>query len=298
MSLYRILLYYKFVPIENPDVFAKEHLDFCRSLELLGRIIIAPEGINGTLSGTVLQTEAYIKKMHRDSRFANMEFKIDASDEHVFKRLSAKARKEIVTFGLDRIDPTQLTGKYLEPSEFYNALQDPEAVIIDARNDYEYDLGHFQRAIRPDVETFKEFPDWVRQNLSRLKNKKILTYCTGGIRCEKFSGFLLQEGFRDVYQLHGGIVNYSKDPKVKGRLFDGKCYVFDERIAVRVNFTEEEKVISRCLFCQTPTDRFVNCAHLDCHTRFFACASCEKIHRRSCSKACEDAPHHEYPKSD
>ncbi|KAB2881108.1 rhodanese-related sulfurtransferase [bacterium] len=294
MSTYRILLYYKFVKIENPDVFAREHLDFCNSLKLLGRIIVAPEGINGTLSGTIQQTDAYIALMRHDHRFADMEFKIDGSEGHVFKKLSVKARKEIVTFGLDTIDPNDLTGKYIEPKEFYLAMQEPEAIIIDARNDYEYDIGHFQKAIRPNVEAFKEFPEWVRKNLSELKDKKILTYCTGGIRCEKFSGFLLKEGFKDVCQLHGGIVNYSKDPDVRGRLFDGKCYVFDERMAVRANFTAEEKLISKCYYCSTITDRFVNCAHLDCHVRFFLCESCEKTHRRSCSKACEDAEHHEY----
>ncbi|MBL7996948.1 rhodanese-related sulfurtransferase [bacterium] len=294
MGTYRILLYYKFVKIENPDGFAKEHLDFCCSLELLGRIIIAPEGINGTLSGTKQQTDAYIAMMRLDHRFRDMEFKIDESEHHVFRKLSVKARKEIVTFGLDTIDPNDLTGKYIEPKEFYRAMQEPDAIIIDARNDYEYDMGHFQKAIRPNVEAFKEFPEWVRKNLSEIKDKKILTYCTGGIRCEKFSAFLIQEGYKEVYQLHGGIINYSKDPEVKGRLFDGKCYVFDERIAVRTNFTEEETIISKCHYCRVTTDRFVNCAHLDCHVRFFLCRSCEKTHRRSCSKACEDAAHHEY----
>ncbi|MBL7960276.1 rhodanese-related sulfurtransferase, partial [bacterium] len=182
MSTYRILLYYKFVKIENPDAFAKEHLDFCSSLNLLGRIIIAPEGINGTLSGTIPQTDAYIAMMRLDHRFADMKFKIDGSEHHVFKKLSVKARKEIVTFGLDTIDPNDLTGKYIEPKEFYMAMQEPDAIIIDARNDYEYDMGHFQKAIRPNVEAFKEFPEWVRKNLSELKDKKILTYCTGGIR--------------------------------------------------------------------------------------------------------------------
>ena len=297
MSSYNILLYYKFVPIETPDVFAKEHLEFCRSLDLLGRIIIAAEGINGTVSGLVHNTDTYKSAMYKDPRFADMVFKQDDADAHAFKRLSVKARSEIVTFGLDGIDPNRLTGKYLEPREFYNSLQEEDTVIIDARNDYEYDMGHFRNAIRPNVETFKEFPEWVKRNLADKKNKKILTYCTGGIRCEKFSGFLLQEGFKDVYQLHGGIINYSKNPEVQGRLFDGKCYVFDERIAVRANFTEEDKIISKCFYCDIPTDRFVNCAHLDCHSRFFCCENCEKLHRRSCSKACEDAPHHEYPVS-
>lgn len=295
MNSHKILLYYKFVPIETPDGFAKEHLDFCLSLNLLGRIIIAEEGINGTVSGLVSNTEAYKSAMHNDPRFADMVFKQDDADGHAFKRLSVKARREIVTFGLDDIDPNELTGEYLEPKEFYNALQDNEAIIIDARNDYEYDMGHFRNALRPNVETFKEFPSWVKQNLADKKNRKILTYCTGGIRCEKFSGFLLKEGFRNVYQLHGGIINYSKDPEIQGRLFDGKCYVFDERIAVRANYTEEETIISACKYCSVPTDRFVNCAHLDCHSRFFCCDTCEKEHRRSCSGECEKAVHHEYP---
>jgi UPF0176 protein len=294
MSSHKILLYYKFVPIETPDVFAKDHLEFCRSLDLLGRIIIAEEGINGTVSGLVNNTEAYKSAMHNDPRFVDMVFKPDDADGHAFKRLSVKARSEIVTFGLDGINPNELTGKYLEPKEFYRSMQDEEAIIIDARNDYEYDMGHFRNALRPNVETFKEFPSWVKQNLADKKNRKILTYCTGGIRCEKFSGFLLKEGFRDVYQLHGGIINYSKDPEIKGRLFDGKCYVFDERIAVRANYTEEEMVISVCKYCGIPTDRFVNCAHLDCHSRFFCCEICEKAHRRSCSIECESAAHHEY----
>ncbi len=294
MASHRILLFYKFVPIETPDGFAHQHLAFCRSLNLLGRIIVAGEGINGTLSGLKEEAEAYMTAMHADPRFADMEFKQDDSDAHVFKRLSVKARKEIVTFGLEGIDPNRLTGKYMEPGEFYHAMQEEDAVLIDARNDYEYDMGHFRNAIRPDVETFKEFPEWVRRNLSDKKDQKILTYCTGGIRCEKFSGFLLQEGFKNVFQLHGGIVNYSKHPDTRGRFFDGKCYVFDERIGVRANFTDEDRIISNCFYCQTPTDRFVNCAHLDCHSRFFCCDICEKTHRRSCSKACEEAHHHEF----
>ncbi len=291
---YRVLVYYKFTRIEFPGEFAARHLEFCRSLGVLGRVIVAAEGINGTISGTPVQAGAYMTAMHADKRFADMEFKIDETDGHVFKRLSVKARMEIVTLGLDGMDPGEATGQYLEPAEFYRALQDQDALVLDVRNEYEYAMGHFRGAVRPPVETFKEFPQWVKTYLQDKKDRKILTYCTGGIRCEKFSNFLIREGFRNIYQLHGGIINYSKNPEVQGRGFDGKCYVFDERIAVSVNRTAEENIISHCMYCGAVCDRFVNCAHLDCHVRFFICETCEAGHRRSCSKACEAAEHHEY----
>ena len=128
------------------------------------------------------------------------------------------------------MNPIELTGNYLSPKEFLRAMQDENTVVLDARNDYEYDLGHFRGAIRPDIRNFRELPQWVRDNKDQFEDKKILTYCTGGIRCEKFSGWLLEEGFEDVGQLHGGIVTYGKDPEVQGELWDGQMYVFDERI--------------------------------------------------------------------
>jgi len=292
---YRVLLYYKYVRIENPEEYARLHLAFCKALGVKGRILVAAEGINGTLSGTVDQTDAYMHAMHMDPRFATMEFKIDQADEHVFRKIFVRPRGEIVTMALeDDVDPNEVTGRRLSPEEFHAALQDEDVVVIDARNDYEYDLGHFRNAIRPDVKTFKEFPDWVRENLSHLKDKTILTYCTGGIRCEKFSGFLLKEGFSDVSQLHGGIINYSQDQQVRGKLFDGKCYVFDKRVAVPVNHTEGTTIISHCRHCGVPSDRYVNCGNLDCDTQFFCCEECEVPHRRSCSHECAEAPRHEF----
>lgn len=294
MMPYRILLYYKFTEISDYEKFAAEHLALCQSLGLLGRIIVAPEGINGTVSGTVEQTDIYQKTILSDPRFSDMVIKSDPSDKHAFRRLSVKARTEIVTLGPDNVNPVEKTGRYLEPPDFYAAMQEPDVVIIDARNDYEYDMGHFKGAIRPDVSNFKEFPAWVRQNLSSYRDKKVLTYCTGGIRCEKFTGLLINEGFKDVYQLHGGIVMYGKHPDTKGRDFEGKMYVFDERIGVEVNHTETASIITRCLYCEAVTDHFVNCAHLDCHKSFYICAACDRANQRSCSEACKNAEHHEY----
>lgn len=292
---YRVLLYYKYVKISDHETYAKHHLKFCTALGIKGRIIIAGEGINGTLSGTKEQTDAYIHAMRMDPRFQDMEFKIDEAEGHVFKKLYVRPKSEIVTLNLEEdIDPNQLTGKHLQPADFLEAMENDDVVIIDARNDYEYDLGHFKNAIRPEVRSFKEFPKWVRENKGKFEGKKILAYCTGGIRCEKFSGLLLKEGLDDVNQLKGGIINYSKDPHTRGSMFEGKCYVFDERISVDINFAEGYTMVGKCYHCGKPHDRYVNCAHLSCHFQFICCEECEITHKRSCSKACEEAEDHEY----
>jgi len=292
--MYRVLLYYKYVKIDNPEFLAEEHLEYCKNLGLRGRILIAPEGINGTCSGTHSQTEKYIEHMRMDSRFNDLSFKIDEVDKHVFKRMHVRYKKELVTFRLpEDIDPNVLSGKHLSPKEWYEKLNENDVIILDGRTDYEFDLGHFRNAIRPPVKSFREFPDWVRNEFSKFKNKKVLTYCTGGVRCEKLSGYLMKEGFKEVYQLEGGIVNYSKDPDIKGKLFEGKCYVFDERISIPVNFADEYKVTGKCHHCGTATDRYVNCANLDCHKQHFECEDCEEKWTRSCSEECMQAPRHE-----
>jgi UPF0176 protein len=288
-TTYRVLLYYKYVTIEDYEEFAKEHLAFCKELGLKGRILVAKEGINGTVSGTVEQTEAYMNMMHAHPLFKGMVFKIDESEGHAFKKIFVRPRPELVTFRLeDDINPNDLTGKRLKPKEFYEALQQEDVIVLDGRNDYEYDVGHFRNALRPPVESFREFPEWIRNNLSEFKDKKVITYCTGGIRCEKLSGFLLREGFQDVSQLDGGIATYSKDPEVKGKLFDGKMYVFDERITVRVNQTEEETVVGKCLHCGTRSEKYINCTYDFCHNHHIVCDVCEESHGGYCSEACEE----------
>ncbi len=293
---YRVLLYYKYVPIENAEEFSEQHLRFCKELDLKGRILIADEGINGTVSGTVEQTEAYMKALNDDERFQGIEFKIDEEDGHAFKKMHVRYRPELVNSGvLKEINPSVTTGKHLSPEEFYEAMKREDVVIIDARNDYEYDIGHFRGAIRPDVQTFRELPEWIKQNKEKFDGKKILTYCTGGIRCEKFSGFLMQEGFEDVNQLHGGIINYSKNKTSKGQLYDGKCYVFDERISVPINQVEDN-VVGKCYYCGKSEDRYINCANPECNLQHVACEECEEKHMRSCSDECREHPRNRYHK--
>jgi len=294
---YRVLLYYKYVKIENPELYTQRHLKFCQSVGLKGRIIIAAEGINGTVSGTREQTEAYMQMMMMDPRFEDIVFKIDEVDDHAFKKMHVRHKKELVTWRLEEdVNPNELTGKRLKPAEFLEAMQQPDTLIIDARNYYEYDLGHFRNAIKPDVTSSREFPDWVRQNLSEYKDKKILTYCTGGVRCEKFTGFLLKEGFKDVAQLEGGIVSYGKDEVAQGQMFDGKCYVFDARISVPI--AKEETIISHCKHCGKASDRYVNCSNLACHFQYFCCEECEEKTLRTCSVECAHSQYHEYQAHD
>lgn len=291
---YRVLLYYMYVPIEDPDEFAREHKAFCNELGLKGRILVANEGINGTVSGPVEQTDRYMEAMKQDPRFAEMVFKIDEADGHAFPKMKVRARPELVTLRLeDDVNPNEITGKYLEPKEFYERLQDEDTIVLDARNDYEYDLGHFRGAIRPDIENFRDLPNWVRENKELLGDKKIITYCTGGIRCEKFSGWLVKEGFEDVAQLHGGIVTYGKDPEVQGQLWDGQLYVFDDRIGVPVN-QKEHVIVGKDYFTGEPCERYVNCANPSCNKKILCSEENEHKYMRSCSDECRTHPRNRY----
>ena len=291
---YRVLLYYKYVDIDDPETFAQEHLQFCKDIGLKGRVLIAHEGINGTVSGTVEQTNTYMETMHNDPRFSDMVFKVDEHDGHAFKKMHVRPRPELVTFRLkEDIDPRETTGKYLSPKEFYEAMQDEDTVILDARNDYEYDVGHFRGAIRPDIETFRELPKWVEENKHLIEGKRILTYCTGGIRCEKFSGWLVKQGFEDVAQLHGGIVTYGKDPEVQGERWDGKCYVFDERLTVPIN-RKEHVVVGKDYFDGKPCERYVNCANPECNRQMLCSEENEHKYLRGCSHECRITPRNLY----
>ncbi|MED3983096.1 rhodanese-related sulfurtransferase [Peribacillus simplex] len=291
---YRVLLYYLYVPIENHEEFAAEHLAACKALELKGRILVASEGINGTVSGTIEQTNQYMDMMKSDSRFADIVFKIDEADGHAFKKMHVRPRNELVTLRLeDDINPNRTTGQYLSPKEFFEQMQDENTIVLDARNDYEYDLGHFRGAIKPEITNFRELPDWVRENRQMFDGKKILTYCTGGIRCEKFSGWLVEEGFEDVSQLHGGIATYGKDPEVQGELWDGQMYVFDERIAVPIN-QKEHVIVGRDIYSGEPCERYVNCANPECNKKILCSEENEHKHMRSCTHECRVHPRNRY----
>lgn len=291
---YQVLLYYYYTDIEDPEAFSAEHLELCKGMNLKGRILVANEGINGTVSGTVEDTEKYMEYMKNHPLFDGIVFKIDPSEGHTFKKMHVRPRPELVNLSLeDDINPREMTGEYLEPKDFYAQMQDENTIVLDARNTYEYDVGHFRGAIRPDVETFRELPEWVRENRDMLEGKRILTYCTGGIRCEKFSGWLKREGFEDVGQLHGGIATYGKDPEVKGQNWDGMMYVFDERLTVPVNQVEHN-VVGRDHFDGTPCERYINCANPECNDQILASEENEAKHLGGCSLECTKHPRNRY----
>ncbi|MCU5746281.1 rhodanese-related sulfurtransferase [Staphylococcus sp. SQ8-PEA] len=293
---YRVLLYYKYVTIDDPETFAAEHLDFCKSLGLKGRILVSTEGLNGTLSGPKEATEKYKAHLRSDERFEDIVFKEDKAEEHAFKKMHVRPRKEIVAFDLDEdVNPKELTGKYYSPSEFKEALLSDDTIILDARNDYEYDLGHFRGAVRPDITRFRDLPDWIRDHKDELSGKKIVTYCTGGIRCEKFSGWLKREGFEDVGQLEGGIATYGKDPETQGEYWDGKMYVFDERISVDVNQVDKT-IVGKEWFDGTPCERYINCSNPECNKQILVSEENEKRYLGACSYECAADERNRYVK--
>ncbi len=286
MNEYLILLYYCYTKIEDPEVFREQHHLFCIDLNLRGRIIIAGEGINGTVSGLRADCEKYMATMKADPRFGHIEFKVDEHKENGFQKLHVRVKEEIVHSSLKHIDPNVKTGKHLEPEEFKKLKDREDVVVLDVRSIYEHRVGKFKGAITLDIENFRDFPSKISE-LEQYKDKKVITYCTGGIKCEKASAFLLEQGFKDVYQLHGGIIKYGLE--AQGEDFEGKCYVFDNRIVVDVNKVNP-KVISTCIICKEPCDRMVNCANPECNKHAPMCESCGVAMEGACSDDCRNHP--------
>lgn len=288
--MYQVLLYYHFTTVLNSEAFLKKHLKYCKANNILGRIIVSKEGINGTICALKTETESYMSHLKSLEGFKNIEFKMDFSNTQIFKKISIKLKNELVTLSLDDdINPLELTGKHLEPTSYLEMMKQPDVVILDARNAYEFDLGHFRGAVRPNIKTFKELPKWIQDNRHQFEGKKVLTYCTGGVRCEKFSGLLLREGIKDVYQLKGGIVTYGKDPIVLGARFDGLCYVFDPRIEIEINHVDPN-VVGKDYFTHEPCERYVNCANPFCNKKMLCTRENEILHRASCCDICRHHP--------
>jgi len=289
MIKYQTLLYYCYSRIEDAEQFASDHLQFCKSLNLVGRIIVADEGLNGTVSGAAESCKMYMDTLHADPRFSKIDFKIDNVEEPSFIKMHCRYKSEIVHSGLRDpgiINPEKKTGIHLEPADFVKMKDDQDVVIVDVRSNYEHSIGRFKNAVTFDIENFRDFPAMINE-LAQYKDKKIVTYCTGGIKCEKASALLLHEGFENVYQLHGGIIKYGKE--AGGEDFEGKCYVFDNRVAVDVN-TVNPVVISTCRNCGANTTKMINCANPECNEHFTQCDACGEKLDGACSTLCQEHP--------
>lgn len=278
--------FYRYVIIDNLQELRDKLFVDWSAISVLGRIYIAREGINAQLSVPEEYFEIFKKKLFSDSRFKDMPFKIAVEDNgKSFYKLAIKVRKKIVADGLndDSFDVTNV-GKHLTAQEFNEAMENPDTVIVDMRNHYESEVGRFVGAICPDADTFRDELPIVVNELKDKKDKKILMYCTGGVRCEKASAYLKHHGFKDVNQLHGGIIDYVRQIKEKNlpSKFIGKNFVFDERMGERIT----EDVISRCHQCDAICDTHVNCANDDCHLLFIQCEKCGVKMNHCCTPEC------------
>jgi UPF0176 protein len=268
---YPVILFYKYVALADPAGFAASQRERCSTLGLKGRILIAAEGINGTLAGPRAAIDQYVSNLRTDERFADIEIKVSAGDETTFPKLVVKVRPEIVTLGA-RIPLTADQHNHLCPADWKRMIEeDPDVVLVDVRNRYESAAGKFENAIACDIEHFRELPNYV-ERLESLKDRKVLMYCTGGIRCEKASALFRSKGFENVFQLHGGIVTYQE--QFGNEHWLGECFVFDQRMSVRV---EEGLVpIGKCAHTGRDTNRFINCLHDPCHVLFLLAEETEK----------------------
>jgi len=243
---------YKFVEIDDLLSLQSNLYEICEKNNIMGTILIANEGINGTISGKTNEINKTISLLKSDKRFANIEIKYSSTDKQPFHRMKVRLKKEIVTIGLPEINPNKKVGTYVKPDDWNDLISDPNVVVIDTRNKYETKIGSFQNALDPETSSFREFPDWVKKFKSSKENanKKIAMFCTGGIRCEKASSLMKEEGFEDVYHLQGGILKYLETIDKENSLWNGECFVFDQRVCL----TDELEIGSykMCFACRMP----------------------------------------------
>ena len=223
---------YKFVKLTDCAAMRKPLLAQCDTLGITGTLLLAEEGINGTIAGTRSGIDRILAYLRRDPRLADLEHKESAAGQPPFYRMKVKLKKEIVTMGVAGIDPTELAGHYVKPEDWNALINDPEVLLIDTRNDYEVEVGTFKGALDPRITTFREFPEYVKKNIDPQRKPRVAMFCTGGIRCEKASAYMLQQGFSEVYHLQGGILKYLENVPAEESLWQGECFVFDQRVAV------------------------------------------------------------------
>ncbi len=286
MEKYLILSYYFFNTVDDVECEVKSHKKFLSQGDFKGRIYLAREGINGTLSAREDDAGRYMKWMEEHPVFKGIEFKIHHSDHHVFDRIAVKAKEQLVALDQE-IDVSKASG-HLSSQEWAEMLEnrDENTILIDVRNDYESDVGHFEGAELPSIKTFREFPTYAEQLKNKVdpKNTKVMMYCTGGIRCELYSVLMNQLGFEQVYQLQGGIFKYGLEQG--NRHWKGKMFVFDDRLVAPISENEEAEIISSCSFCRVSCDTYYNCANMDCNELFISCRDCVVNKKGCCTEKC------------
>lgn len=276
MSQTVVCALYKFVRLDSFEDLRQPLLTCMLDHQVRGTLLLASEGINGTIAGSREGVDAVLEWLRQDPRFAEFDYKESFSETMPFKRTKVKLKKEIVTMGIQGVDPNQAVGTYCTPEEWNELISDPDTVLIDTRNDYEYQVGTFRNATNPNTTTFREFPEYVKENLEQHKGKKIAMFCTGGIRCEKSTAYLKEQGYDDVYHLKGGILKYLEEMPQDNTLWDGECFVFDERVTVDHDL--QPGSYEQCNACRMPIteeemqskhfEQGVSCPH--CYDKYSA----------------------------
>ena len=245
---------YKFVTLENHAALQANIHAACEAHQIKGTILLAHEGINGTIAGLPADIHAVLDFLRTDAvfegKFSTLEHKESYANEHPFYRMKVKLKKEIVTMGVPSVNPNNTVGTYVKPEDWNALISDPDVILLDTRNDYEVHIGTFKGAVNPETTTFREFPKYIKNNLDKTKHKKVAMFCTGGIRCEKASSYMLEQGFDEVYHLQGGILKYLETVPEEQSLWQGECFVFDQRVAVKHGLEVGE--FDQCYACRMP----------------------------------------------
>lgn len=248
----QVVALYRFVRLDDYESMREPLLNFCLDRHIRGTLLLAHEGINGTVAGGDSAIDELLNYLRADDRLADLDCKFSSHEERPFLRMKVKLKREIVTMGQENIDPNVCVGRYASPQEWNALIDDPDVLVIDTRNEYEVEIGTFAGAVNPHTNSFREFPDWVEQNLDPKKHKKVAMFCTGGIRCEKSTSLLVSKGFEDVWHLKGGILNYLEQTPEEDTRWEGECFVFDSRVAV--NHQLEKGSYDQCFACRFPID--------------------------------------------
>ena len=250
MSQVVVCALYKFVSLPNYTDIQQPLLAQMEQTNIKGTLLLAAEGINGTVAGTQAAIDGLLQWLNQQPGLDNIVYKLSFDDEMPFYRTKVKLKKEIVTMGVEGIDPRKVVGTYVKPKDWNQLISDPDVLLIDTRNDYEVSIGTFKNAVDPKTQTFREFPDYVKENLDPVKHKKVAMFCTGGIRCEKSTAYLKEQGFDEVYHLEGGVLKYLEEVKPEESMWQGECFVFDNRVSV--NHSLEKGDYDQCNACRLP----------------------------------------------
>lgn len=280
----KLILFYKYIEIQYPKQVQKWQEKLCKELNLKGRIILAHEGINGTIGGSEENIQKYISNIRENELFNDIDFKESVGSADCFPKLKILIKEEIVKLGISpKLVDAQNAGKHLTPKETHNLINSKpkDLIILDARNNYESIVGAFKDAIKPNIKNFRDLPKFIDENADLFKDKEVLMYCTGGIRCERASAYLKTKGIsKEVYQIQGGIHRYIEE--FPNGFFRGKNYVFDARLTLKAN----DDTLGKCVLCNCANDDYNNCLNVLCNKHFIACADCQKKFKNTCSEKC------------